>query len=206
MEAYELSIRGQYNSNNCNAPPQPDQIWTSNSGIFNYKELVFRRNGTVTIRQRQRTKLFSDLTRDQLVDTDYATLNRTYPRSQLKKWSKEFYLYNRTEYDNNGNQSTVRELCIKVNGIWKCDNNDHPNQAIADSIPWHMVYFDQLSGYTRIQFFLANKNINRTGYHGMDGDGWNVTDTIITGEMAGPNWQEETVKRVLFFYKLWVEG
>lgn len=115
-------------------------------------------------------------------------------------------MYNGTEYDSNGNVFTEREQCLKSNEKWTCDTKEHPNQAIVDQIPWHMEYFDALSGYSRIQFFLENKNINRTGYHGMDGDGWIVTDTIITGEMAGPNWQIETVKRVLFFDKLWVEG
>lgn len=202
MEAYELSIRAMLNSNNT----QRDPVWTPDSGIFNYKELVFRRNGSVTIRQRQRTKLFAELTESELVATNYATLNRKYPRNELKNWSTNFYLYNGTEYDHNGNEFTEREQCLKVKGRWCCDTEDHPNIAIAESIPWRVKYFDSLSGYFRIQFFLDNRNINRTGYHGMDGDGWNVTDTVITGKMAGPHWQNETVNRVLFFDKLWVDG
>lgn len=206
MEAYELAIRAMANSKNCDVSPQWDPIWTPDSGIFNYKELVFYRDGKVTIRQRQRLKLFSDLTMNQLTDTDYATLNKKYPRDELKKWSTNFYVYNGTVYDINGNEFTEREQCVKSNETWTCDTKEHPNQAIVDEIPWHMGYFDALSGYTRIQFFLENKNINRTGYHGMDGDGWNVTDTVITGEMAGPNWYDEAAKRLLFFDKLWVEG
>lgn len=207
MEAYELSIRAIANSNTtCSASPVRDAMWTPDSGIFNYKEMVFNRDGKVTIRQRQRTKLFSDLTVNQLIHTDYASLNKKYPRNQLKRWSTNLYLYNGTKYDDNGNVITAREQCMKINGTCACDTSEHPNQAVENSIPWHMEYFDALSGYYRIQFFLANKNINRTGYHGMDGDGWNVTDTIITGEMAGPIWQNEAVKRVLFFDKLWVEG
>lgn len=202
METYELTVRAMFNANNT----QPDPIWTPDSGIFNYKELVFYRNGTVIIRQRQRAKFFAELTDDQLVATDYATLNRQYPRSELKRWSNDCYLYNGTEYSLNGCENTERKQCLKVNGRWRCDSKDHPNQAIVESLPWRAEYFDSLSGYTRIQFFLDNKNINRTGYHGMDGDGWNVTDTVISGKMAGPKWQDVAVKRLLYFDKLWVDG
>lgn len=205
MEAYELSVRAQVNSSKC-IPSPPDAIWTPHAGIFNYKELEFDRDGIVTIRQRQRSKLFSDLTKDQLTDSSYASLNRKYPREQLKRWSKNFYIYNKTVYDNDGNVFTEREQCLKSNKAWKCDTGEHPNEGIVNSIPWHMQYFDLLSGFLRIQFFLDNNKINRTGYHGMDGDGWNVTDTVISGEMAGPNWQKEAVGRLLFFDKLWVEG
>lgn len=92
MEAYELTIRGTINSNKCNTSNQRDAIWTPDSGIFNYKELAFNRDGKVTIRQRQRSKLFSDLTRNQLIETDYATLNRKYPRDELKKWSTNIFV------------------------------------------------------------------------------------------------------------------
>lgn len=209
MEAYELSIRAQQYSNMIRASGQRDPIWTPDAGLFNYKELEFCRNGQVTIRQRQRSKLFYDLSRKELndlIDTDYAYWNNKYPRKQLKQWSRNFYIYNRTEYDDNGDEHTERQQCVRLNGAWTCDSNIHPNQKIADNIPWQMAYFDALSGYTRIQFFLENKEINRTGYYGMDGDGWNVTDTVITGQMAGPIWQDDAVERVLFFDKLWVEG